>query len=326
MIAIHTYAPIDGADDELNKKQLFLLTLSCLLLKKSFRGVRFYTTSKIKKQVDYLNLPYDEVVVGPFEDLRTRTFSIPKLITYSLLREPFVHIDIDLLFYSTPRKFSNLNVFYSHVDIPIYKNTQVHSFFNLYDVYLKSLKDLVNIVDESIISHIDLFKIPNMSLFGGYYINEISDASKICLDIYNRNKEYFDSDFNNANIIEQLLMTSTIDMLMGKNERNFIMDKDSSFLSYVNKDINYPFTFTYNKNKVIINEEKDIYRYASFNFGYPIHLSNLKEWDIILFIIKESIIQNFDAGVEYVIKIDELYPKKEIFEQINDRYQIWISK
>ena len=75
------------------------MALSCLLLKKHYGKVALYCNNKVKRLVvDYLKIPYDEVIEMPdfmkkYEGCNL--WALPKIYTYSLQAEPFIHVDCD---------------------------------------------------------------------------------------------------------------------------------------------------------------------------------------------------------------------------------------
>ena len=72
--------------------------LSCLSLREHYDNVVFYTDSNgYKVLIETLKLPYTEVVVQ-YDDLRCPDihWAYPKMLTYSLQREPFIHVDGDV--------------------------------------------------------------------------------------------------------------------------------------------------------------------------------------------------------------------------------------
>ncbi|HPG54936.1 MAG TPA: hypothetical protein PK641_00840 [Candidatus Enterocola sp.] len=70
--------------------------LSCLLLKRSYTNVKLYANAEVAKCLtDYLKLPYDEVHIlsDKFKLPHPSLWALPKLWTYSLQEEPFLHVD-----------------------------------------------------------------------------------------------------------------------------------------------------------------------------------------------------------------------------------------
>ncbi|MCH5239486.1 MAG: hypothetical protein J1F38_04630 [Muribaculaceae bacterium] len=75
------------------------MALSCILLKKHFKEVTLYCNQRVKKLIiDQFQIPYDNIIEIPdlMEGYRgCNLWALPKIHTYSLQREPFLHVDCD---------------------------------------------------------------------------------------------------------------------------------------------------------------------------------------------------------------------------------------
>ncbi len=73
--------------------------LSCLKLREFYDNVVLYTDSQGKRILgDYLHLPYTKIEVV-YDNLKCREahWAYPKIVTYSLQDEPFLHVDGDVI-------------------------------------------------------------------------------------------------------------------------------------------------------------------------------------------------------------------------------------
>lgn len=75
------------------------MALSCLLLKKHYGKVTLYCNRKVRHLIiDQFKIPYDVVVEIP-EFMKIyegcNLWALPKIYTYSLQTEPFIHVDCD---------------------------------------------------------------------------------------------------------------------------------------------------------------------------------------------------------------------------------------
>jgi hypothetical protein len=74
-------------------------TLSCLQFRQYYDNVTLYAdTNAAKILIDYLHLPYSEVVckLDELNDYHPQLWALPKIFTYSLQNEPFLHVDGDV--------------------------------------------------------------------------------------------------------------------------------------------------------------------------------------------------------------------------------------
>jgi hypothetical protein len=79
----------------------YTYVLSALLIHKSYAGKTTLVTDKFGKKllIDTLKLPYDEVIVelDYLNKYPKQFWALGKIYTYSLLNEPFIHLDYDFL-------------------------------------------------------------------------------------------------------------------------------------------------------------------------------------------------------------------------------------
>lgn len=75
------------------------MALSCILLKKHFKEVTLYCNQRVKNLIiDQFQIPYDHIIEIPdlMEEYRgCNLWALPKIHTYSLQQEPFLHVDCD---------------------------------------------------------------------------------------------------------------------------------------------------------------------------------------------------------------------------------------
>ncbi|MCF0254728.1 MAG: hypothetical protein HUK10_00360 [Bacteroides heparinolyticus] len=75
------------------------MALSCLLLKKQFKEVTLYCNQRIKDLIiDKFQIPYDHIIEMPdfMDEYRgCNLWALPKIHTYSVQQEPFLHVDCD---------------------------------------------------------------------------------------------------------------------------------------------------------------------------------------------------------------------------------------
>lgn len=323
MIAIHTYAPCNG-NNNIDKKLIYNMLLSALLANVFFDGIKLYTTEKVKKIVEYIGIPYKEIITEPFDDYNYKTFSIPKLITFSLQNEPFIHLDLDShIYHLDQKKLKDIEVFYAFPDMPIGIGTY-NEVERLHNTYLTNLYKISDKLSKDFKKNITLFDIPNFCVFGGNDYKLIKESANYCLEIYKSNMKHFDSDYFNACIIEQLLIPSAINYFGGNDsgKRNYLFDvEERVFINFISEsqETVYPFEFNFNKKQRIIGNENELYQLVNYDFNEIIHFNGYKEMEQILFLIKEMIVQRFQ-GFEYILKINELFPEKNEFDYISKRY------
>ena len=333
MRALHTYVPTTEGSD-INKTILQNMIFSVLCAKVHFSTIDLYTTNEIKEIVQKIGIPYDNIITEPFSNLKTNTFSIPKLITYSLQTEPFTHLDIDTFIYRRIDTPKNVPHFFAHPDIDMSVENNFQMGINLSQTYIKNITKIKEKIPKNIRDLINLNDIPNMNVFGSYEPKIVSEASKICLGIYEENKDFFDSEFYNACIIEQLLIPPAIKTLNEKYYTNYYLQKSSDvFRVKINSEelqnVEYPFTIQFENHNMGIENEYGVFHLVNYDFKTIVHLGGYKNLDIFQFFVRESIVERFN-GMDYLIKLDKLFtniiPGQEISERYYNHMLVMINK
>ena len=327
MKIIHTYSEIRGG--VIDKRNLYMMTLSLLLINKHYGKTKLYTDKENAKIIKEIGLPYDEIDDTLLNDFKTNTFSIPKLLVYSEQKEPFIHIDLDaFLFYKID--FNKENVIYGSFNEGLnYVSKLNGGFIGFYNTYLHNTFRLLDRLDDEFKDNIYFNEVPNMSVFGGYQNDLISNASRYCLDLYEKNKLFFDNNYYNACIIEQLFIPTAMKM----------MDKNTTFqfLHDQNKIINIEFGDSNDLNEYPIYIKKGLENLKTikddidlcgtiFNEFYGfLHLFGSKMSNKIISILRGKIILEM-KGIKYINKIDEICSENLGIEYDIDYYNDLIKQ
>lgn len=324
MKIVHTFLPI--TPPRINKQTIYHMTLSVLLAKKFYDNVVLYTNVETAEIVKKIGLPYNEINTKLLEGVETHTFSIPKLIVYAAQKEPFIHIDLDTFLFKKI-EFNDIYSIYSSYNEGLNEIIKVSNeglgFFN---TYIKNTFEIKDKLPEDFILNIDFSEIPNMSIFGGYNYDIITRASKYCLDLYYDNRDHFDKYYYNACIIEQLFIPSAIRLFnMKKYEKvNFAYvykkENPTQITFLPDNEWNYPFEIKSNGEKIVIEDDIDLYSRISYNFNGFLHLCGSKYYDKILYLLRSKIIFDFKES-SYIRKINELFPEVLDFEKDLDHYE-----
>jgi len=263
MKIVHTYIKTKNGTG-FNEYTAYSMLLSVLLAKKHYERVELYCNQEIHDIVREIGIPYTNINVEVLKDVNVDTFSIPKLMVYSLQEEPFIHIDLDTFLFN---KLPELD-----------RNTI-------------------------------------WGCYPGYNFSLIKRASQYCLEIYNKNKEFFDSDYYYSCIIEQLFIPSAVRYIVNSKLSarktdselfTFFFDKNPTLIHYEEKKQMYPFIIESNKQILNIKNRDDIFKNISYNFNGFLHLNGYKTIKELMFLIKQKLIQDF-GSVNEVIKIDRKF-------------------
>ena len=314
MKIVHTYIKTKNGTG-FNEYTAYSMLLSVLLAKKHYERVELYCNQEIHDIVREIGIPYTNINVEVLEDVNVDTFSIPKLMVYSLQEEPFIHIDLDTFLFNKLPELDRNTIWGCYPEgsgeyIGYTKNTT-----NFFTTYLQGSFKIQNDVPEDFLEFVKFKDVMNMCVFGGYNFSLIKRASQYCLEIYNKNKEFFDSDYYYSCIIEQLFIPSAVRYIVNSKLSarktdselfTFFFDKNPTLIHYEEKKQMYPFIIESNKQILNIKNRDDIFKNISYNFNGFLHLNGYKTIKELMFLVKQKLIQDFGA-VNEVIKIDRKF-------------------
>lgn len=323
MRIIQTYVPTRGGSD-LNKSLLQNMIYSVLCAKSLYETIELYTTNEIAQVIKKIGIPYDKIITEPFDSFKSNTFSIPKLVTYSLQVEDFIHIDIDTFLYKKIEVDKSVPYFYDHPDVDLTTPKNFNIGINLYETYIKNTSKIKDLIPKEIQEFIDFTDIPNMNIFGTYNPKVVAEASKICLEFYYDNFTFFDSDYYNACIIEQLLVPATIKKLNKSFYKNhYLTDSPDVFRIEKNEDsletTTYPVYLNFSGTMIPILDEYSLFLMVNYDYRVNIHLGGYKYLDIFQFLIRETIIHRFNK-IDLIKNIDDIYTDVNSYQEISERY------
>ncbi|WP_259069548.1 DUF6734 family protein [Mucilaginibacter sp. X4EP1] len=179
--------------------------LSCLQAKKILGSITLVTDLKGKEiLIDKLKLPYNEVSTAletKLDDYPQQLWALAKIYTYSIQKEPFLHLDADVFFWKKP-----------HADLLssplIAQNLDVN--LEIYRVALNEINEQFARIPSSFVKeryeHTNLYA-SNAGLLGGSELSFFKDYAIAAFGFINENKQYLHS-VNTANlnfIFEQYL-------------------------------------------------------------------------------------------------------------------------
>lgn len=216
------------------------MALSCLLLKKHYGKVTLYCNQSVRRLVlDDLKIPYDEVIEMPdfmknYEGCNL--WALPKIYTYSLQIEPFIHVDCDWFM------FEKLAPSIIHSDV-IGQNIEYDDqFYNR-----RTLEKLISngcsvypwVMDEY--NSQSILRVVNAGILGGNDIDFIQSYVKVIKDFVSQNMtvlQKMNDGFVNS-IYEQLFF-----YLLAKRENKTIGlctvgDKLSTKFDWIPMDVTY---------------------------------------------------------------------------------------
>lgn len=160
--------------------------LSCYTLSK-FYDVELYTNEEGKRiLIDTLKLPYAKVYtyLDHYEPLHLDLWAMPKVYTYSLQKEPFIHVDGDIFIWQKfSEEFLNSGLVAQHKEKDSGKyyetiyNLMIEKDFDI-PYYLKEQYA----IDGEIIAH-------NAGIIGGRDIAFIQKYTKLAFDLLERNRD-----------------------------------------------------------------------------------------------------------------------------------------
>jgi len=162
--------------------------LSCLQLQKIYKEVELYANSNAAKLlIDTLELPYYKVNLS-HDNLKLaheNLWALPKIFTYSLQEDPFLHFDGDVfLFDALPEVLLNKNLIAQNIE-------------EATDYYTQTQKELVkhftyfpNCVENDFKNDVPI-KAVNAGILGGNNIDFIKEYTQLAFRYINKNVQHF---------------------------------------------------------------------------------------------------------------------------------------
>ena len=222
MKVVHTFA----SQQVIWKERIYAQMLSALYAKKHYGNIHLYTTEKEAEQINKIGIPYDSINTSLLNDIDCTTYSLPKLYTFTDINEPFLHIDIDSVFYykfdfsifKSPFVFSHPDMKHftgmegtlgEHITMLLNNkdsNVSNGDFYWINYTYLKLYQTLLDQQPEDVKNNFEFDHIPNMSIV---MVNDPATfklAAQDCIDHYFMNKELVDGREMGPHYVEQLMM------------------------------------------------------------------------------------------------------------------------
>jgi len=179
--------------------------LSCLLLRRLYERVELFTDSAGKHMlIDLLKLPYTQVhtILDRLDKYPVELWSVGKLLTYSVQKEPFIHIDNDVFMWQYfPSHLSTESLVAQNIEVDFAHDIEILRQIVKEFQYLPSvIKD--DLPQEHLVSC-------NAGIIGGIDHEFFQEFSKCSFQFINQNLLYLSRiDAGLANVIfEQYLFS-----------------------------------------------------------------------------------------------------------------------
>lgn len=324
MKVVHTYLKTEFGGS-FRETILQSMLLSTLLAKKHYDKVELYTDKKTAKIVREIGIPYTDIHTDELDEIKLKSYTIPKVHTYTFLNEPYLHIDLDTFLFSKPTDLNYKTVWACYPEGGDELDFHIHN-KNFYHTYVQSAFQIQDKLPLELLPYVKFSNVPNFCIFGGYNYQLIAEASKYALDIYNKFEEFFNQDYYYSIMLEQLLIPAIIRLSLDK-MGDIRMDPDTfSFFfnqnpTYVISDKEDDYKMTFENNGKIISSfnQNDFYDLVSYDFNGFLHLNGYKDLEQIIFILRQRSLNEFKA-FDQVVKIDKLFSKSEKYNTLIKNY------
>ena len=95
--------------------------------------------------------------------------------------------------------------------------------------------------------------------------------------------------------------------------------EEPNSITFLENQFDYPFNINTGKEKVYVSGEWDLFKNIMYNFGGYLHLNGFKNFDKIVFIIKQRIMSDFE-GYEYIKSIHDLFDEETECDGLTNSY------
>ena len=246
------------------------MSLSLLLAKRHYGYVVLYTNQEVGDIVKKIGLPYDEINTDVLKDVNVKTFSVPKLVVYSQQTEPYIHIDLDTFIFKKIffNDFENIYSTFAEGSGDILNFERTNTSF--YTTYVKRSFEIQSKLPEEFLKYVKFNNVPNMSVFGGHNFELIKESSKYCLELYQNHTDFFDSNYYNACIIEQLFIPAAMRMIKGDHNLEnfkFLFEYNPTYIEFSKgKDWDFPFGIRCGENLSMIDDYQNLFKKVNLQF------------------------------------------------------------
>ncbi len=164
--------------------------LSVKLAKNYFNDIKIYTDELGHKLLEPLNLDVKIIINLKYSDIGSKFYSLAKIQTFLLQKEPFLHLDFDLFLLDNFDKLMHEQVMNSDI---ITLNSESNDWTKFYldciNDYLNKRNIPIEEIDDSIKSNMQ-FPIYNNGIFGGNNIEFLHEFCNKLIDYLNKDNEF----------------------------------------------------------------------------------------------------------------------------------------
>ena len=248
--------------------------ISVLQARKYYGEVVLYTNKHIKEQVLELGIPFTHIDTEILAEELALCPSIPKLKTYVAQNEPYIHIDLDTILFNKLPIEKTKPVIFAHLDSNSEYPMTVRDYESIHKAYILPFYD--NVLPDYY-KDIVLNLIPNMNIVAVNETALFKEQVKKSLQLYQNNREYFNTEYYRFCTIEQLsifaeLLNSSSEFkeivqdeyhVLHENETNLIHGETLPMSIKINNFI---------EKEIHIDTIDDINKLVNENFGGYLHL------------------------------------------------------
>lgn len=266
------------------QEHLMSWALSCLSLKENYDEVVLYTDSigyHVLKEL--LGLPYTNIILQ-YDNLSCpeQHWAYPKILTYSLQNQPFIHVDGDVYLpkrLATSIESSGLIAQNKEIGTPYYKN--------MVNAIIQSNIHIPNLLNEELKR--DSISSYNAGIIGGNDIEFIQKYCQAALKFINENR-LNDIDYDNKNVNLNILFEQILFYVLSQEQHKMV----STVLNHDIQDNGYTY-----------NEFCDFYAYEELDLMHIIggHKRNKR----ICELLSRTLLNKYP---EYYKRIINLFPQE----------------
>ena len=305
-----SYIPLDS---------FFIGLHSALKSTNLYGNADFFTSKEVIKKIKNLKLPFTNLI--EFSNNQNSNIDIiPKLITYTLQKEPYIHLDMDLILNEKLNIEDTLPVQFAHRDVE--KNWSLSLVNDYNKCYFEPAKYFNEKYGLGFNHTLNFCEIPNMGIVSVHDVNLFSKCTNDALNLYYENKNVFDNNFSWNVYLEQATIHKKLKENSEEYRQSIINEKqcffDKSILFKVEKNNKKTELFDfYNDEKKTFTSFKNILDDNFLNESPSIHfMGNLKKSNRVQLLIIHSLVQDF--GLDHVQNIvkevdDKNYPYLDIY-------------
>lgn len=312
MKIVYSYTGINQPD-HISTNQLFLGLYSCIKSLEVYGNATFYSNKKLIDKFKQLGIPFSDYQEIEIDTAKYKTANLTKLEVYSRQKEPYIHIDLDLILFEKLNKKDTSGISFAHIDIG--EDWNFSASHVLTDSYFEPGRYFSKIYGNSFLEKLRITQVPNMGIVAVDDVELMKRVTDRAIDFYYKHSNYFDEVYQRFCFLEQGLIHT---FLIEESEK-YKNDVETKNAYIFNQHITLYSDFTnntvnlrdlYNQRVLHFDSMKEmISNYNYDNLPATHFLGDCKHLEYAQLLVIDKLIK--EVGLDLLEKIQDMFGNKD---------------